>query len=181
MEINKEDKKNIINKISEVLITMASKPSGFIGLAILIFHVILAISSPWFVPYDYKAINPSLMLQAPSADFWFGRVMSKEKVNKILNGTCTKPMKLLLVTYKVKSGPDSRFGSCTVSFDPPVYDQPSDANVPATNKIRKIIISRIGYWHNCWFGLNYTCIWMGFSSRSTNDWGNSGCCLPNNV
>ena len=71
MEINKEDKKNIINKISEVLITMASKPSGFIGLAILIFHVILAISSPWFVPYDYKAINPSLMLQAPSADFWF--------------------------------------------------------------------------------------------------------------
>jgi len=32
MEINKEDKKNIINKISEVLITMASKPSGFIGL-----------------------------------------------------------------------------------------------------------------------------------------------------
>ena len=72
MEINKEDKKNIINKISEVLITMASKPSGFIGLAILIFHVILVISSPWFVPYDYKAINPSLMLQAPSADFWFG-------------------------------------------------------------------------------------------------------------
>lgn len=72
MEINKEDKKYIINKISEVLITMASKPSGFIGLAILIFHVILAISSPWFVPYDYKAINPSLMLQAPSADFWFG-------------------------------------------------------------------------------------------------------------
>ena len=72
MEINKEDKKNIINKISEVLITMASKPSGFIGLAILIFHVILAISSPWFVPYDYKAINQSLMLQAPSADFWFG-------------------------------------------------------------------------------------------------------------
>ena len=72
MEINKEDKKNIINKILEVLITMASKPSGFIGLAILIFHVILAISSPWFVPYDYKAINPSLMLQAPSADFWFG-------------------------------------------------------------------------------------------------------------
>lgn len=72
MEINKEDKKNIINKISEVLITMASKPSGFIGLAILIFHIILAISSPWFVPYDYKAINPSLMLQAPSADFWFG-------------------------------------------------------------------------------------------------------------
>ena len=72
MNTNNQTKKNIINKISEVLITMASKPSGFIGLGILIFHVILAILSPWIVPYDYKAINPSLMLQAPSADFWFG-------------------------------------------------------------------------------------------------------------
>ena len=72
MEIDEENKKNIASKGLEVLITMSSKPSGFIGLTILFFHVGLAISSPWFVPYDYKAINPSLMLQAPSAEFWFG-------------------------------------------------------------------------------------------------------------
>ena len=39
---------------------------------ILIFHVTLAITSPWFAPYDYKAINPTLMLNAPSSEFWFG-------------------------------------------------------------------------------------------------------------
>ena len=72
MNIGEEKNKNVLSKVLEVLITMASKPSGFIGLAILFFHVGLAISSPLFVPYDYKAINPSLMLQAPSADFWFG-------------------------------------------------------------------------------------------------------------
>ena len=72
MDFSEENKKNVLSKVLEVLITMASKPSGFIGLAILFFHVGLAISSPLFVPYDYKAINPSLMLQAPSADYWFG-------------------------------------------------------------------------------------------------------------
>ena len=72
MDISEENKKNVLSKVLEVLITMAYKPSGFIGLAILFFHVGLAISSPLFVPYDYKAINPSLMLQAPSADYWFG-------------------------------------------------------------------------------------------------------------
>ena len=73
MDIGEENnKKNASSKVLEVLIAMASKPSGFIGLSILFFHVGLAISSPLFVPYDYKAINPSLMLQAPSADFWFG-------------------------------------------------------------------------------------------------------------
>ena len=70
--ITEEGKKSSFSKVLEVLKTMASKPSGFIGLAILFFHVGLAISSPLFVPYDYKAINPSLMLQAPSADYWFG-------------------------------------------------------------------------------------------------------------
>ena len=64
--------KSLLQKVVDILSTMASKPSGFIGLAILIFHVMLALTSPWFVPYDYKAINPTLMLQAPSMEFWFG-------------------------------------------------------------------------------------------------------------
>ena len=51
-----ENSKNIFNekpksslaKALDIISTMASKPSGFIGLAILIFHVTLAISSPRF-------------------------------------------------------------------------------------------------------------------------------------
>ena len=68
----KEKQKNTFEKIYEVIKTMASKPSGLIGLTILIFHVLLAITSPLYVPYDYKAIDPSLMLSPPSSEFWFG-------------------------------------------------------------------------------------------------------------
>ena len=72
MTLEKEQKKNNLHKIFEVIKTMASKPSGLIGLSILLFHVILAITSPLYVPYDYKAIDPTLMLQAPSSEYWFG-------------------------------------------------------------------------------------------------------------
>ena len=75
MNINKaieEKQKNIFLKILDVLITMASRPSGIIGIIILVFHILLAILSPYFAPYDFKAINPSLMLQAPSLEHWFG-------------------------------------------------------------------------------------------------------------
>jgi len=72
MIAKKEKQKNTFEKIYEVIKTMASKPSGLIGLTILIFHVLLAITSPLYVPYDYKAIDPSLMLNPPSSEFWFG-------------------------------------------------------------------------------------------------------------
>ena len=72
MDNKKEKQKNIFQKILEIVKTMASKPSGLIGLTILIFHVILAITSPLYVPHDYKAIDPTLMLTPPSSEFWFG-------------------------------------------------------------------------------------------------------------
>ena len=72
MTLEKEQKKNNLQKVFEVIKTMASKPSGLIGLSILLFHVILAITSPLYAPYDFKAIDPTLMLQAPSSEYWFG-------------------------------------------------------------------------------------------------------------
>jgi len=71
-KISEEKQKNILSKVLEVLKTMASRPSGFIGLCILVFHILLAFLSPYLAPYDYKAIDPSLMLQAPSSEYWFG-------------------------------------------------------------------------------------------------------------
>ena len=68
-----EDKQiNKLEKAFEILKTMASKPSGLIGLTIVLFHVILALISPYIAPYDYKAISPNTMLLAPSAEDWFG-------------------------------------------------------------------------------------------------------------
>ena len=50
-----ENSKNIFNekpksslaKSLDIISTMASKPSGFIGLTILVFHITLALTSPW--------------------------------------------------------------------------------------------------------------------------------------
>ena len=70
--ITEDKQKNKLEKAFEILKTMASKPSGLIGLTIVLFHVVLALISPYIAPYDYKAINPNTMLLAPSAEHWFG-------------------------------------------------------------------------------------------------------------
>ena len=70
--ITKDKQKNRLEKVFEILKTMASKPSGLIGLTIVLFHVVLALISPYIAPYDYKAISPNTMLLAPSVEHWFG-------------------------------------------------------------------------------------------------------------
>ena len=67
--ITEDKQKNKLEKAFEILKTMASKPSGLIGLTIVLFHVILALISPYIAPYDYKAISPNTMLLAPSAEY----------------------------------------------------------------------------------------------------------------
>ena len=44
-DIFNEKPKSSLAKALDVISTMASKPSGFIGLAILVFHITLAITS----------------------------------------------------------------------------------------------------------------------------------------
>ena len=63
--ITEDKQKNKLEKAFEILKTMASKPSGLIGLTIVLFHVVLALISPYIAPYDYKAISPNTMLLAP--------------------------------------------------------------------------------------------------------------------
>ena len=57
--IKQEKPKSTFSKIVEIISTMASRPSGLIGLIILVFHVTLAITSPLYAPHDYKAIAVS--------------------------------------------------------------------------------------------------------------------------
>ena len=70
--ITEDKQKSKLEKGFEILKTMASKPSGLIGLTIVLFHVVLALISPYIAPYDYKAISPNTMLLAPSVEHWFG-------------------------------------------------------------------------------------------------------------
>ena len=56
----------------QALRAMASRPSGAIGLAIVLIHLFIAVSSPWLVPFDYKAISSLLILSPPDTVHWWG-------------------------------------------------------------------------------------------------------------
>ena len=51
---------------------LVSRPSGAIGLSLVIFHVALALISPSIIPFDYKLQNSALMLSQPDAVHWLG-------------------------------------------------------------------------------------------------------------
>ena len=51
---------------------LVSRPSGAIGLFLVIFHIVLALVSPFIAPFDYKLQNSALMLSRPDAVHWLG-------------------------------------------------------------------------------------------------------------
>jgi len=56
----------------QVLRDLVARPSGAVGLALVLLHLALAASSPWLATHDYKAVSPTLMLLPPGAEHWFG-------------------------------------------------------------------------------------------------------------
>ncbi|WP_282610909.1 ABC transporter permease [Pelagibius sp. Alg239-R121] len=64
--------KPLLVRAAVVIGDIVSRPSGLIGFGLVVLHIFLAIASPFFVPYDYKEVSAQLMLQAPSAEHWFG-------------------------------------------------------------------------------------------------------------
>ena len=61
-----------VQRILGVLRDVVSRPSGAIGLSLVVFHLVLAVISPWIVPYDYKAMDSLLMLKGPTGEHWLG-------------------------------------------------------------------------------------------------------------
>jgi peptide/nickel transport system permease protein len=64
--------KSAFVRLLAVLLDMASRPSGLVGLILVAFHVVLAIVSPLIVPYDFRELSAQIILNAPSAEHWFG-------------------------------------------------------------------------------------------------------------
>jgi peptide/nickel transport system permease protein len=64
--------KHSLKVVVKVIKAMCDRPSGLIGLLIISTHIVLAIISPWIVPYDYKEMSYVSVLTGPSADHWFG-------------------------------------------------------------------------------------------------------------
>ncbi len=70
-----------------VLLDVAARPSGLIGLTLVLGHIILALISPWLAGYDYKAMNSSLILEPPSADHWLGTDhLGRDILSRVLQG-----------------------------------------------------------------------------------------------
>ena len=64
--------KSVLVRSLAVLLSVASRPSGLIGLILVAFHVLLAVVSPAIAPYDFKEMNAQLTLVGPSSEHWFG-------------------------------------------------------------------------------------------------------------
>ena len=65
-------KKSALARPLAVLLAVASRPSGLVGLILVTFHLLLAVVSPAITPYDFKEMSPQLTLVGPSFEHWFG-------------------------------------------------------------------------------------------------------------
>lgn len=70
--VNSAKQVSIFTSLRNVLADMASRPSGALGLALVSFHVVLAIVSPAIIPYDFKVMDAQVILNGPSAQHWLG-------------------------------------------------------------------------------------------------------------
>jgi len=60
------------SRSAQVWRSMRRSPAAMISLTILALHLIVAVLAPWISPWDWTLQNGYNMLQAPSAEHWFG-------------------------------------------------------------------------------------------------------------
>jgi len=76
-----------LSGLRTVLRDVMSRPSGAIGLSLVAFHVLLALTSPLYVPYDFKTMNSMLMLMPPSSEHWLGTDhLGRDVLTRVLLG-----------------------------------------------------------------------------------------------
>lgn len=60
------------SRLGAVVRELLSRPSGCIGLFLVVVHVMLALVSPYIAPFDFKAMNANAILSPPDAVHWLG-------------------------------------------------------------------------------------------------------------
>ena len=76
-----------LSGLRTVLRDVMSRPSGAIGLSLVVFHVLLALTSPLYVPYDFKTMNSMLMRMPPSSEHWLGTDhLGRDVLTRVLLG-----------------------------------------------------------------------------------------------
>jgi peptide/nickel transport system permease protein len=79
--------KKLFSGFKTVLYDICSRPSGAIGLSLVLFHIILALISPYIVPYDFKAMDAGSMLSTPSMGHWLGTDhLGRDVLTRVLLG-----------------------------------------------------------------------------------------------
>ena len=87
MTNSNSSQKKLFSGFKTVLYDICSRPSGAIGLSLVLFHIILALISPYIVPYDYKAMDAGSMLSTPTIDHWLGTDhLGRDVLTRVLLG-----------------------------------------------------------------------------------------------
>lgn len=87
MTNSNSSQKKLFSGFKTVLYDICSRPSGAIGLSLVLFHIILALISPYIVPYDYKAMDAGSMLSTPNMDHWLGTDhLGRDVLTRVLLG-----------------------------------------------------------------------------------------------
>ena len=58
------------SRFMDTLSGIVSRPSGAVGLFLVLANILLAVISPLIVPYDFKAVNANSILDPPSWQHW---------------------------------------------------------------------------------------------------------------
>ena len=61
-----------LGRTLSVLRDVMSRPSGAVGLCLVMFHLILAVISPYIAPFDYRTMNAAMMLTGPDSVHFLG-------------------------------------------------------------------------------------------------------------
>jgi peptide/nickel transport system permease protein len=87
MTNSNSSQKKLFSGFKTVLYDICSRPSGAIGLSLVLFHIILALISPYIVPYDYKAMDAGSMLSTPTMEHWLGTDhLGRDVLTRVLLG-----------------------------------------------------------------------------------------------
>ena len=63
---------NPLARLAAVVRDIVRTPSGAAGLTLLVIHLAVAVSAPFWAPYDYREVSSLLLLKPPSPEHWFG-------------------------------------------------------------------------------------------------------------
>jgi len=61
-----------IARLGTVFVDIIARPSGAIGLTLVIAHLVLALIAPFIVHYDFTEMNATLVMSPPSSLHWLG-------------------------------------------------------------------------------------------------------------